>query len=641
MIRRFFIFSISTLLCTLLAVFAIGSGTGAAQQAEQAIPVPQGWSSNQKGDWYTRTQGSRLVPLSWLLALEQDNSQSPFLEATHIEKYRYLPHSSRSPRSLPIGFTRDTRPDDDLTVTRLRWKRNQSNREPWVGMNCAACHTAEITFQRSPGDPVKRMRIEGGPAIADFQGFMKALDRALIATRDDAGKQDRFAAAVLKDAGDDTPENRQMLAGELRKLIAWELKVRETNSTPLEYGFGRLDAFGHIFNKVALLAEADRQTFHPADAPVSYPFLWNIPQHKKVQWNGIVENKRVGQYDIGALGRNVGEVIGVFADVKLNRHPAHMIAPGFVSSASLGDLNALEDNLRNLRPPPWPTGVFGKIDPVKRNSGQRLFNGERFVGGRWVKDSAKSCARCHHHLSRTDLRTPIQSDKTMTPLREAGTDIWMACNAYTHRAKTGLLEGARLSYLRIIPGEERHAETSSIAKMLKTTVAGTIWYRKDVVVQDVLRSLDVFDIKFDDAGFLEAMPSLLPPHERPIRTPEKQSRRDRCLTRNDAVLAYKARPLTGIWATAPYLHNGSVPTLYDLLLPAAERPKEFYVGSRLYDPDKVGYVTTKVTEDDFLFRTRDSAGRVIDGNSNAGHDYGNVEFSHEDRMALVEYMKGL
>jgi hypothetical protein len=638
MIGRLFVFSI----CTLLAVFDIGGGTGAAQQAEQAVPLPQGWSSNQKGDWYTRSQGSRLIPLSWLLALEQDNSQSPFLEATHIEKYRYLPHSSRSPQSLPIGFTRDTTPDDQLSVTKLRWKRNQSSREPWVGMNCAACHTAEITFQQSPGDPIKRMRVEGGPTIADFQGFMKALDRALIATRDDAGKYERFAAAVLR--GSDTPEDRQMLAGELRKLMAWEQKVRASNNTPMAYGFGRLDAFGHIFNKVALVAEADPQTFHPADAPVSYPFLWNIPQHKKVQWNGIVENKRVGQYDIGALGRNVGEVVGVFADIKLVPPPPLFPprpSPGFVSSAALGNLNALEEMLRTLEPPPWPAGVFGRIEPAQRKVGERLFNGERLVVGRWVKNPEKSCARCHHHLSRKDLRTPVQSDKTMTPLREAGTDIWMACNAYTYTAKTGLLEGTRLSYLRIIPGEERHGEKSPIAKMLKTAVAGTIWRQKEAVIEGVLGSLDVFDIKFDGTSFLEALPPRLPPHEQPARSEEKQARRDLCLSQTNSVLAYKARPLTGIWATAPYLHNGSVPTLYDLLLPPADRPKEFYLGSRRYDPRNVGYVTTKVNDDDFLFQTRDSAGRMIDGNSNAGHDYGNMEFTHDDRMALVEYMKGL
>ena len=47
---------------------------------------------------------------------------------------------------------------------------------------------------------------------------------------------------------------------------------------------------------------------------------------------------------------------------------------------------------------------------------------------------------------------------------------------------------------------------------------------------------------------------------------------------------YKARPLAGMWATAPFLHNGSVPNLYYMLVPAAERPKKFFVGHREFDP---------------------------------------------------------
>ena len=57
------------------------------------------------------------------------------------------------------------------------------------------------------------------------------------------------------------------------------------------------------------------------------------------------------------------------------------------------------------------------------------------------------------------------------------------------------------------------------------------------------------------------------------------------------LLAYRARPLNGIWATAPYLHNGSVPSLYDLLLPSAQRPRIFYVGSWEFDPVHVGVET--------------------------------------------------
>ena len=64
-----------------------------------------------------------------------------------------------------------------------------------------------------------------------------------------------------------------------------EAKVATANATALRYGFGRLDAFGHIYNKVAIAVQRDgvQQTFHPSNAPVSYPFLWNVHQHDKVQ----------------------------------------------------------------------------------------------------------------------------------------------------------------------------------------------------------------------------------------------------------------------------------------------------------------------------------------------------------------------
>ena len=87
-------------------------------------------------------------------------------------------------------------------------------------------------------------------------------------------------------------------------------------------------------------------------------------------------------------------------------------------------------------------------------------------------------------------------------------------------------------------------------------------------------------------------------------------------------LGYVARPLEGIWATAPYLHNGSVPTLDDLLKPEDQRPVCFPLGHREYDPVKLGYVSefAKVPAAEqshiFVYDTR------IAGNSNRGHRYG-------------------
>ena len=63
--------------------------------------------------------------------------------------------------------------------------------------------------------------------------------------------------------------------------------------------------------------------------------------------------------------------------------------------------------------------------------------------------------------------------------------------------------------------------------------------------------------------------------------------RPNCLA---AGFGYKARPLNGVWATAPFLHNGSVPTLWDLLQPVEKRPKQFYKGYNVYDFDNLGFI---------------------------------------------------
>jgi hypothetical protein len=103
---------------------------------------------------------------------------------------------------------------------------------------------------------------------------------------------------------------------------------------------------------------------------------------------------------------------------------------------------------------------------------------------------------------------------------------------------------------------------------------------------------------------------------------------------------YANQPLDGIWAGSPYLHNGSVPTLRDLLEPTAQRPKVWYRGSELFDFAKVGYRADGAGESlQALFRY-DTA---VLGNSNSGHEgaaYG-TELQTEDKDALVEYLKTL
>jgi hypothetical protein len=109
--------------------------------------------------------------------------------------------------------------------------------------------------------------------------------------------------------------------------------------------------------------------------------------------------------------------------------------------------------------------------------------------------------------------------------------------------------------------------------------------------------------------------------------------RDTLLDTQSPYGPYAARPLYAIWAAAPYLHNGSVPTLYHLLLPPEQRPKTFALGARDYDPVKLGFVVnTDCSPQDCLVDTTQT------GDGNGGHLWG-TELSEPDRMALLEYLK--
>ncbi len=106
---------------------------------------------------------------------------------------------------------------------------------------------------------------------------------------------------------------------------------------------------------------------------------------------------------------------------------------------------------------------------------------------------------------------------------------------------------------------------------------------------------------------------------------------------------YVSPPLDGIWLRAPYLHNGSVPTLRDLLNSPSERPQTFHRGYDVFDPVKVGFKepaprptgpTGELTQPYFLFDTTEK------GNGNKGHTYG-TQLSEQDKEKLLEYLKTL
>ncbi len=108
---------------------------------------------------------------------------------------------------------------------------------------------------------------------------------------------------------------------------------------------------------------------------------------------------------------------------------------------------------------------------------------------------------------------------------------------------------------------------------------------------------------------------------------------------------YANTPLDGLWLRAPYLHNGSVPTLQDLLRPAADRPTSFVRGLIAVDLEGGGFVAPtgchpgEELREGFCFSTIDANGDPIPGNQNSGHEYG-TDLTADQKTALLEYLKG-
>lgn len=100
---------------------------------------------------------------------------------------------------------------------------------------------------------------------------------------------------------------------------------------------------------------------------------------------------------------------------------------------------------------------------------------------------------------------------------------------------------------------------------------------------------------------------------------------------------YANMPLDGLWLRSPYLHNGSVPTLQDLLEKPENRPKEFYRGYDVFDQQNVGFISDVAEENGKQFFKFDTN---LPGNSNSGHLYG-TDLASEEKEALVEYLKTL
>lgn len=573
--------------------------------------LQQGWTANERQDFYFMGQGSQLLPYAWFLCLEQVGSEELLRSDGYLRRLGFIPQSSSEPRNpdgLPIGIVRDSTPSTAAMKEGFLGPDYELNYYPtneWVGLTCAACHTSEINNNG------KQIRVDGGAALVDIESFLDGIAKSLRATVDDDEKFQRFALRIRDRSDGDIDTSG--LRDELRAYapVIEHLVVRNRADHP--YGIGRLDAFGAILNQICEVALEIPANHSQSNAPVSFPFLWDAPRLDWVQWNSSVDIP---------IARNVGEVLGVFAHVKLAGTPE---LGQFSSTAKIDYLHRLETLLTRLHSPAWPAKELGEIDRDKAAAGKVLF--------------AKNCAHCHgmqdergnfemtepNAFGRTFIRT------TSVPFNVIGTDPQMALNFVRRVVQPGDLREAMK-----IEGPETQQKLAAVAQLHGAMGWPTPDFSEEVPAGMLLGAAvaGVIEQELQSAlaGRSEAEKQDIVLNLRGYRTGA---------TPPNGGAGYKARPLNGVWATAPFGHAGSVPNLYQWLLPEDQRDTSFHVGNREFDPVHVGYRTEGVA-DAFYFRVIDGDGSVIPGNSNRGHSGpGKTDFTESERWALIEYLKSI
>ena len=557
--------------------------------------LPQ-WTPEQREDYYYTPQGTQVkgVRYDWFTALELPFSQQRFAQPEHLARFGFLVDPSQqastlNPGNLPVGFARH---EDNETG------------EHYLDITCAACHTGELRYRG------QAVRIDGGAALHSLAstvptlrggGFGQALGMSMLFTYYNPLKFRRFAHNVL---GENYEQGHALLRQDFKHVLDRLLDTAANDwhrgLYPTEEGFGRTDAFGRIANSV--FGDAiDPSNYRIANAPVSYPQLWDIWKFDWVQWNGSA---------MQPMARNVGEALGVGAPLKLLSTKGLPIdeAERYASGVRIHDLHHIEETLKTLKAPHWPEEVFGKIDLPLASQGKALYQ--------------ENCAYCH-------APNPAAPNQRLAPDRDPewrmkvvatdviGTDPTTADNIADHRFDLSAL-GWSKDELKKLDVRLKDASVDELDLSRISSAKGLAYI-----------TAYVENHAYEQASVTPSQRKTMDGYGLPIGVQE--------------IRGYKARPLDGIWATAPFLHNGSVPNLFQLLSPEYERDTTFWVGNFEFDPKAVGYQSSEFPGG-FLLDTR------ITGNSNSGHQFRDGcrqngvigrSLAPSERWALIEYLKVL
>jgi hypothetical protein len=662
---------------------------GSAAQLAEYLPPPlpdmpvvktarwldQNLSAEDRQWFHHVSQGTKTfpVPYAWFLALERPRiylfSRPGLLSDTdYLERFGFIPSPTQlnygyvdpaaAPGSspslpgkwaavntdgLPVGFARLTGATDPATGVA---------QPDLIGLTCAACHTGSIHYRGTS------IRYDGGPAMLNLLKLEEVTGLSIAYTLIVPTRFNRFATRVL--GPDASPAQRAELkkgltsAGNvvLAQKTALDNLDKRTGQQDTEEGYGRLDALNRIGNQVfatdpVLSGVAGfEENLHVRDAPVSFPPIWNVSWFWWAQYDASIQQPLI---------RNAGEALGVAA--LLNLSPDYSPETLF-RSVDIENLAAIEAMLKGpnpfeqtpkgfagLKSPQWPAQMFPD-DPAWKIDTARVANGRKIY--------AEICVECHLGPVNDPVFDQNYPDKSFWSSKE------------THWKQDG--DGPVLDEVQKgVGGMGTDPAQAHVLTLRTVKVPGFLnldpardfqkfWGCTDIPASSTaampfaLALMDVVDVtirkRMDDKN--------LPDTERQ----KLWGSRKNCPNPGNAKEAhYRVRPLNGVWATAPYLHNGSVPSLYWMLKPAAERPTQFCMGTRDFDPQQVGFRVEAgerpaCRHGETRFSAVNSDGSPIPGNSTLGHSLEGTPgpgkpgvigrlLTEDERYELIEYLKTL
>jgi mono/diheme cytochrome c family protein len=590
-------------------------------------PLPAGaaWNDKERAEFYHLPEGSEIFPLDWLAALTISRTHKPFLD--DLERFGLIADPNGDPiygapgKRLPIGLTAAKPRGLSLTM---------------VGVNCAACHVGQVAHRG------KALTVDGAPNLFDIEGLYQEIFRSVEATLRDRKELVAFLERLAKAKPHDKPtELLVALLPALKKGGAVE-GLEGALLARLRRLLGAADE-GAVADYLHLAAAAGGTEARA----VAQRLLSD--ERKRLDREGAA---------LGALRKALGKGPkpgdGKVAKLLLELGPERLalLEARFVFLRRLKDLHAPGQ-------PQFPPGP-GRIDAFT-NARNLIFGGKDSIPASspvryphlwglgkldWLHWDGNTNSIMERNIGQAlglgAIAVPATGQSTVLPRNLHRLEL------LAKKIEAPAWPEAHFKLRPVVPAKVKRGQ-----KLYATHCAschdkpGGEVFPADKVGTDPERANNFARPMAGGAPFAKALADQLSKIKKRAFQDAKVSAKERTDMDVKNVVwrttrGYAARPLAGIWAKPPYLHNGSVPTLDDLLKPAAQRPRIFPVGHREYDFDKLGYVSDPAQV------PKEQLGRVFYfdirqlGNGNGGHEYGAEELKgEEDRQALLEYLKTL